>query len=267
MKPFTAALITGGRSSRMGADKAFLDWHGRPLWEVQLAKLRAAGAAEILVCGRREQAFAGDGFRLIPDRKEDLGPLSGLANALRAATHDTVLVLAVDMPFITVELLRELIEQRLGSILDGMGDRAPLPHPGPLPLGEGAPPAALVPERMHQASDQSGAKAFTTDRRPFTLSQRERAGVREKGREFERLVVGLGVVPIRTGRFEALAAVFPKAALALAESRLAGTDRSLQGFCREAESAGLVRRWVVPPEHESLFRSVNSPEDLEPRIR
>ena len=194
MKPFTAALITGGRSSRMGADKAFLDWHGRPLWEVQLAKLRAAGAAEILVCGRREQVFSGDGFRLIPDRKEHLGPLSGLANALREASHDSVLILAVDMPFITTGLLGELVKMQT---------------------------------------------AFP----------------------------GQGVIPIRADRFEPLAAVFPKSAVALAESRLAGTDRSLQGFCRGAESAGLVRRWVVPPEDESLFQSVNSPEDLEPRLR
>ncbi len=194
MKPFTAALITGGRSSRMGADKAFLDWHGRPLWEVQLAKLRAAGAAEVLVCGRREQVFAGDGFRLIPDRREDLGPLSGLANALRAASHDSALVLAVDMPFITTGLLGELVKMQTSF-------------------------------------------------------------------------PGQGVIPIRSGRFEPLAAVFPKSAVALAESRLAGPDRSLQGFCREAESAGLVRRWVVPPEDESLFQSVNSPEDLQPRLR
>ncbi len=194
MNQFTGALITGGRSHRMGADKAFIDWNGRPLWEVQLGKLRAAGAPEILVCGRREQLFAGDGFRLIPDQKEDLGPLSGLANALRTASHDSVLVMAVDMPFITTELLGELVGMQ---------------------------------------------SAFSSQ----------------------------GVIPIRSGRFEPLAAVFPKSTLALAESRLAGTDRSLQGFCREAESAGLVRRWVVPPEHESLFQSVNSPEDLESRLR
>jgi molybdopterin-guanine dinucleotide biosynthesis protein A len=173
----------------MGSDKAFLDWHGRPLWEVQLAKLQAAGAAELLVCGRREQAFFGDGFRQMADPVEDLGPLSGLANALRAATHDSLLVLAVDMPFITVELLGDLLQRQPGS-------------------------------------------------------QKQ------------------GIVPFRADRFEPLAAVYPKAALGLAEKRLTGTNRSLQGFCREAEAAGLVQRWMVPPEWERQFQSVNSPEDL-----
>jgi molybdopterin-guanine dinucleotide biosynthesis protein A len=200
VKPFTAALIAGGRSSRMGLDKAFIDWSGRPLWEVQLARLKDAGATELLVCARRDQRFVGEGFRQIHDPVEGLGPLSGLANALRAATHDTVLVLAVDMPFITIELLRELIEQRLGSIPDGP--------------------------------------------------------------ESERLRAVHCIVPIRDGRFEALAAVYPKSALGLAEARLAGADRSLQGFCREAAEAGLVRQWVVPMERTREFRSVNSPEDL-----
>ncbi len=262
MKTFTAALIAGGRSSRMGSDKAFLDWHGRPLWEVQLARLREVGATELLVCGRKEQRFSGEDFRQVHDPVEGLGPLSGLANALRAATHDTVLVLAVDMPFVTVELLRELIEQRLPQIPHGMGDSVPLPHPGPLPLGEGASAAALVSERTHLSSDQPGAHASTTGRLPFTLSQRERAGMREDGPELERIVSSKGVVPVREGRFEALVAVFPKAALGMAEVRLAGADRSLQGLCREVEAAGLVRRWVVPSERQGEFRSVNSPEDL-----
>lgn len=194
VSPFTAALIAGGRSSRMGRDKAFLDWQGRPLWEVQLAKLRAAGAAELLVCGRHEQGFAGEGFRFVPDDVEDLGPLAGLVNALKAASHEHVLVLAVDMPFITVELLVELRSHRR----------------------EEAEPSAKVQ----------------------------------------------GIIPVRAGRFEPLAAIYPRSALALAEARLTGTDRSLQGFCRAAEAAGLVQRWNVTEEWSEEFRNVNSPFDL-----
>ena len=210
--PFTAALIAGGRSSRMGRDKAFLDWHGRPLWEIQLAKLRAAGAAELLVCGRREQGFAGDGSRFVPDGVEDLGPLAGLVNALQAASHENVVVLAVDMPFITTELLVALCSRRRDEADASEARKNPPHHLGGY---AGAPPAKVQ-----------------------------------------------GIIPIRADRFEPLVAIYPRSALALAEACLAGPDRSLQGFCRAAEAAGLVRRWEVPKDLEKQFHSVNFPSDL-----
>ena len=191
---FTGALIAGGRSSRMGRDKAFLDWQGRPLWEVQLAKLSSVGASELLVCGRREQGFEGDGFRFVQDDVEDLGPLAGLANALKEASHETVLVLAVDMPLVTAELLRELLGK-----CDGLPGRV--------------------------------------------------------------------VVPVVRGRFEPLAAVFPASLSSLAGLRLAGSDRSLQGFCAEALRIGLADGWPVPRDLEALFRSMNAPDDLLPGPR
>lgn len=213
VSPFTGALIAGGRSSRMGRDKAFLDWQGRPLWEVQLAKLRAAGAAELLVCGRREQGFAGEGFRFVPDDVEELGPLAGLVNALKAASHEQVLVLAVDMPFITTELLVELRRRRREEV-----DTSAAP---------GNPPRHL------------GGYATST---PATVQ---------------------GIIPVRAGRFEPLAAIYPRSALILAEARLAGEDRSLQGFCHAAETKGLIRSWLVTEEWVEQFRSVNSPDDLQ----
>ncbi len=213
VSPFTGALIAGGRSSRMGRDKAFLDWQGRPLWEVQLAKLRAAGAAELLICSRREQAFTGDDFRFVPDDVEDLGPLAGLVNALKAASHDHVLVLAVDMPFITVELLADLGSQRRE---EADADAAP-----------GNPP-------RHLGGYAASASATVQ-----------------------------GIIPVRDGRFEPLAAIYPRCVLALAEAHLAGTDRSLQGFCRAAEAAGLVRSWTETEEWSEQFRSVNTPRELQ----
>jgi molybdopterin-guanine dinucleotide biosynthesis protein A len=45
----TAVLLAGGESRRLGRDKATIDWGGRPLWELQLEKLRALNPAEILL--------------------------------------------------------------------------------------------------------------------------------------------------------------------------------------------------------------------------
>ena len=107
---FTAVLLAGGRSARMGRDKALLPLaDGRTLLARQLATLRATGAAEILVSARPEQNLPLDGARLIPDLQPDSGPLAGLAAALAAAKHERVLVLAVDLPHVPPALLSNLV--------------------------------------------------------------------------------------------------------------------------------------------------------------
>ena len=52
---FAAVLLCGGQSTRMGRDKAFIDWQGRPLWQVQLDKLQQLGPERLLISCRAEQ--------------------------------------------------------------------------------------------------------------------------------------------------------------------------------------------------------------------
>lgn len=105
----TGLILAGGRSSRMGRDKAGLTLpDGRTLLQRQADVLRAAGAATVLVSVR-----AGDGSQLpgavmVPDAMPDAGPLAGIAAGLRAAPPGLVAVLAVDMPQIGEAHLRQL---------------------------------------------------------------------------------------------------------------------------------------------------------------
>ncbi|HEY5751781.1 MAG TPA: molybdenum cofactor guanylyltransferase [Chthoniobacterales bacterium] len=71
------------------------------------------------------------------------------------------------------------------------------------------------------------------------------------------LGVGSGVVPCRGGWFEPLAAVYPKAALPIAEACLKTSDRSLQTFVRRLLEAGLVNVIDIPPEKDHLFANWN----------
>ena len=105
----TAILMAGGKSSRMGRDKAWLDYHGRPLWQAQLEKL---GFAREILISVRETTFTGKppGYRVVHDEVNGKGPLAGLHAGLKAATFDRVLVLAVDMPEMTTGYLRGLVE-------------------------------------------------------------------------------------------------------------------------------------------------------------
>ncbi|MBB3814682.1 molybdopterin-guanine dinucleotide biosynthesis protein A [Xanthomonas arboricola] len=101
---WTGLVLAGGRSSRMGRDKALLQWHGRPLLEHMQTLLRDAGARDVVISGDRP------GYAGIADVQPDLGPLGGLASVIsRLADAVTLVVVPVDMPLLSRALLEPLL--------------------------------------------------------------------------------------------------------------------------------------------------------------
>ncbi len=126
---FSTVILAGGRSSRMGRDKAFLEVDGRPLLARQIELVLEAGAQEVFISGRPEVNYAAFGCRLLNDRVLDAGPLGGIESALAAAPTPLVLILAVDMPHMNAELLRRLASHcsdRTGAIPRVEGNIEPL---------------------------------------------------------------------------------------------------------------------------------------------
>jgi molybdopterin-guanine dinucleotide biosynthesis protein A len=131
-------LLAGGRSSRMGIDKATLHWHGSPLWQHQLRLAAEVNAAEVLIAGKADGPYR-EAARVIPDDLPDAGPLAGIAALLSAMTSDWLVVAAVDMPLLDAGILRELLALR--------GENA-----GVVPSLEGRPePLAAVYPRTARA--------------------------------------------------------------------------------------------------------------------
>ena len=98
-----AVLLAGGRSSRMGTDKALLPWGDGTLLTHMRALLLTAGASEVIVSGDRPDI---DG---VPDATPDTGPMGALAQ-LAPRLHDGAwIVVPVDMPLLSAELLRALL--------------------------------------------------------------------------------------------------------------------------------------------------------------
>ena len=64
---FSAVLLAGGESRRMGTDKATFLFHGKPLWQVQLETLRKLRPAEIFLSARTEPAWRTDDVQFIAD--------------------------------------------------------------------------------------------------------------------------------------------------------------------------------------------------------
>jgi len=117
--PWIGVVLAGGRSSRMGADKAFLRWQGIPLLDWMLSRLALAGAARCVVSGARP------GYACIPDVAPALGPLAGLAAVAHALSDAQLLIVPLDMPLLSPELLHLLM--RTGSTSCAHFCGAPMP--------------------------------------------------------------------------------------------------------------------------------------------
>jgi len=109
---FAGAVLAGGRSSRMGTDKARLLVGGETLLARQLRLLREAGARDRRVVGRStDESVREPEVQFVSDRQVGAGPLAGLEAALETSGSALTLVLAVDLPFLTADLLRRLVQQ------------------------------------------------------------------------------------------------------------------------------------------------------------
>jgi molybdenum cofactor guanylyltransferase len=105
---FSAVILAGGKASRMGRDKAWLEIDGQSLLARQIQLVREAGAQEAFISGRANTDYTRFGCRVLHDRLVDAGPLGGIESALAASSSSLLLVLAVDMPKMQAVLLREL---------------------------------------------------------------------------------------------------------------------------------------------------------------
>lgn len=105
--PLSAAVLAGGKSSRMGQDKALvpLAVDGPALIAIVIAQLHEV-ADEVLVVANDLERYARFGARVVPDREPGIGALGGIATALREASARHCLVVACDMPFLNGALLR-----------------------------------------------------------------------------------------------------------------------------------------------------------------
>jgi molybdopterin-guanine dinucleotide biosynthesis protein A len=104
----SAFVLAGGKSTRMGSDKAFIKLNGQSLLS-RVLDLAYALTPNVSIVGD-VQKFGNYG-RTIPDIFANCGPLGGIHAALRASNSDLNVVLAVDTPFVSLALLQFLVER------------------------------------------------------------------------------------------------------------------------------------------------------------
>lgn len=126
--PIGAYILAGGRSTRMGQDKAMMELAGKPLVQHAVIKLtRLTNDVNILGSRPELARFA----PLVPDLHENCGPMGGLEAALEHSRHDWTLVLPVDMPFLPTSFLddwvRGVIERSAARVALFTIDGRPFP--------------------------------------------------------------------------------------------------------------------------------------------
>lgn len=111
-------VLAGGQSRRMGRDKALVLYKGRTLLEYVADTVETA-VGNVTVIGPPER-YAGLGLHVIPDVIANSGPLAGLVTALRNTTRPWVLPIACDMPNLTPQILRDLVNAAVRSEADAV---------------------------------------------------------------------------------------------------------------------------------------------------
>jgi molybdopterin-guanine dinucleotide biosynthesis protein A len=183
----SAVILAGGESRRMGRDKAWIEWNGRPLIDWAVEKVRRIGVEEVFISGRPDGDYCGLGCPVLVDLEPGLGPLGGIERGLFRCMSPLLLVLAVDLPQMTPECLGKLTAR------------------------------------------------------------------------CDRLT---GVVPQRAGRWEPLAAIYPKRCHSFAFGLFTHGLRAAHEFVDNCLRGRAVKRWNVPASDAACFANWNCPDDM-----
>lgn len=103
----TGIILSGGKSSRMGSDKALLSYNGKKLIEYSIDLLKSL-CDNVIISANNAHYHA---FKLpvVPDNYSDIGPLSGLESCIRFSNTRINLVIPCDTPFLNAEFLNNIL--------------------------------------------------------------------------------------------------------------------------------------------------------------
>jgi molybdopterin-guanine dinucleotide biosynthesis protein A len=123
-------VLAGGKSSRMGRDKAALPYGGTTLANYVAALVReAAGTVAILGDPERYGAL---GYPVYPDLIPGCGPLGGVYTGLSVTSTDWNLMVACDMPSLSSAILRTLLDRAASSVAGCVAASGSAGEPEPL---------------------------------------------------------------------------------------------------------------------------------------
>jgi molybdopterin-guanine dinucleotide biosynthesis protein A len=172
--------VAGGRSRRMGRDKALLAWGKTDLLGHTLDRLRAA-CPQVRILSGPERRYAERGVPVVLDRTSDAGSLAGVVAGLETA-EGPGLFLGLDLPFVPTSLLAHLL-----ALAEGADAVVPISPSGPEPLCAVYGHECLGPARRAIAEGRLKMTAFWPDVRVQLVEAAELAAFGDPGRLFRNL--------------------------------------------------------------------------------
>jgi molybdenum cofactor guanylyltransferase len=143
--PVHGFVLAGGRSRRMGEDKALKNFLRMPMIQIAVEKLRGF-CTEVGIAANR--ADLGGYAAVVHETRLDVGPAAGIEAGLMATTQPWVLFLPVDVPLVPMQLLRDWVKEVIEA--EG-GDRS-----GSYLVSEGRPQPAFCLLRKECLAGWSG---------------------------------------------------------------------------------------------------------------
>jgi len=120
-------VTAGGRSSRMGRDKAWLELGGRPMISHVIEALGLVVREIAIIANRGEYRTLG--LPVIRDQNIGIGPIEAVRTAMAASLYDRIILVGCDLPFVTDDLFKFLLGQAAEhqSVVPLGPDREPEP--------------------------------------------------------------------------------------------------------------------------------------------
>lgn len=114
-RKITGIILAGGKSQRMGTVKGMVPFRGRPLIDYAIGLL-GEFSGEIMISANTSD-YNDFGIKVVKDITPNIGPMGGIHSCLRESTTPVNIVLSCDMPFVTPEVIRHLLDHSRDALV------------------------------------------------------------------------------------------------------------------------------------------------------
>ncbi|MFA6345311.1 MAG: molybdenum cofactor guanylyltransferase [Syntrophales bacterium] len=174
----TGIILSGGKNTRMGRNKALLTLDGERLID-RTVNLFKDLFAEVIIVTNAPREYLDQDVAIVTDVYKGKGALGGIYTGLFYATHDYVFVAACDMPFLRKDFIRHMMEQAPGNDIV-----VPFQPEGYQPLHAIYSKRCAAPMKRLMDENRLKVTGFYTGMKIHTLSEEEVRSFDPAGRMF-----------------------------------------------------------------------------------